>query len=84
MSGATVFRRNGPAWRFEWDLEKELYTHRTNRGTLYAIIGGVAIGKPFWIGRLHGNTWHTAEADIGADTIDFDSGGCFWFGRKAE
>ena len=81
--GATLYRRNGPAWRFEWDRTAQRYLHYTTRGNVYAIFG-IDKGKPIWIGRQFGSTWITAEADIGADTIDFDNGGCFWFGRKAE
>ena len=81
MSGATLFRTSGPSWRFEWDRSKCAFIHRTRRGTLYAILG-ISQYSPVWIGRWVERAY--VPCDIGADTIDFDEGGCFWFGRRAE
>ena len=82
MNGATLFRRNGPAWRFEWEAGS--LVHRTRRGNVYLILIGLRIGKPFWIGRetSRGSTVFTAEADIGAEYVQFDNGSEFWFGGK--
>ena len=80
MSGATLFRRNGPAWRFEWDHSAGQFVHRTNRSTVYAIFG-INEYKPMWIGRLKSGTssWFTADNDIGAEFIQFDNGSQFCF-----
>ena len=84
MSGATLFRTNGPAWRFEWDHSCGMYVHRTIRGTVYEIIG-VHCSKPIWIGHLGPNgMWYTDEARIGAEYIQFDNGGEYWFRRQSE
>jgi len=81
MSGATLFRRNGPAWRFTWEPSCQMYVHRTRRGTLYAI-AGVTECKPMWIGRMHDKSMFTAEQAIGAEYIQFDNGDEYWFGGK--
>ena len=83
QTGATLFRRNGPAWRFEWGGQQ--FVHRTTRGTTYAIFG-VNQYKPMWIGRLKSGTssWFTADIDIGAEYIQFDGGTDVWFRRPSE
>jgi hypothetical protein len=78
VSGATLFRRNKPSWRFEWDRPAGMCIHRTIRGMVYAI-AGIHESKPVWIARLHFNVWCTCERDIGADMIQFDDGSEFWF-----
>jgi len=83
MIGATLFRRNGPAWRFEWDSTAKLLMHHSGRGNVYAI-HGIHECKPIWIGRLiiSQSAWITNEARIGAEYIQFDNGDEYWFGGK--
>ena len=78
MNGATLFRSNGPSWRFEWDHGCKAYLHRSVRGTVYAVLG-ISESKPMWIGRLYNGAWCTCERDIGAEYIQFDDGSEFWF-----
>jgi len=77
MTGATVFRRNGPAWRFEEDPESCWLCHRTNRGGVYLI------KKDFPMSILvctpSGNRVE-ATAEIGAEKIQFDNGDEYRFG----
>lgn len=83
MSGATLFRRNGPSWRFGWSQPLQVYVLRTSRGTHYAIFAPCD-GKGIWIGRYVGGGWVTCEAQIGAEYIQFDNGGEYWFRRPSE
>ena len=81
MTGATLFRVNGPAWRFEWDRSKCAFIHRTRRGTLYAILG-ISQHNPVWIGRWVERAY--VPCNIGAEYIQFDGGSEFWFRRPSE
>jgi len=83
MNGATVFRRNGPAWRFTWDRGCRMYVHRTTRGTSYAIVG-INEPKPVWIARRQGRVWYTVEKEIRAERIQFDNGDEYFFGGKLQ
>lgn len=77
MTGATVFRRNGPAWRFE--LNGNYLEHRTRAGNVYQILTDLRYGKPLWIGRVHGGAVYAVERMIGAYLIQFDGVGEYWF-----
>ena len=81
MSGATLFRRNGPSWRFEWDAGLARYVHRTRRKTLYAIMAPCE-SRGIWIGREWRGCWFAADVDIGAEYIQFDDETEFWFRNK--
>jgi len=80
MTGATVFRRNGPAWRFE--LSGNYLEHRTRTGSVYVILSDLYAGKPLWIGRVHGGAVYTVEKEIRAERIQFDNGDEYFFGGK--
>lgn len=80
MTGATVFRRNGPAWRFE--QQGNYLEHRTRTGSVYVILSDLCAGKPLWIGRVHGGAVYTVEKEIRAERIQFDNGDEYFFGGK--
>jgi len=79
MTGATVFRRNGPAWRFEEDHESCWMYHRTNRGGVYLIKTNFPMS--ILVCTQNGNRVE-ATAKIGAERIQFDNGDEYFFGGK--
>jgi len=83
VTGATLFRTNGPAWVFHWDAGVQRYFHRTTRGSLYWIVEPCD-GRGLWIAREHGEALFTCERQIGAEYIQFDDGSKFWFRRPSE
>lgn len=77
---AWLHRKDGPCWEFSTSKESDgLLVHKTMHGTIYRIFNGVDIGKPFWIGRLHDQSWYTCEKTIRAKKIEFDNGGEYLF-----
>jgi len=77
---AWLYRRDRTTWLFKADM---LYggklVHITRAGNVYAIFAGHEFGKPFWIGRLHGKSWLTAENELRATEIEFENGGRYMF-----
>ena len=76
---AWVHRRGKPTWLFRPDPVHRALSHKTRSGTVYLIMVGVVIGKPFWIGRVHHNIVFTVEKEIRARDIEFSNGGRYIF-----
>lgn len=77
---AWLHRRDGYCWEFEANEGTNgLLCHRTRYGNVYAIFEGVGCGKPFWVGRLHDQSWFTCEGVLGARKIEFENGGEYHF-----
>jgi hypothetical protein len=80
MTGATLFRTNGPSWRFEPDGAWLTYT--SPRGTQYAIFAAIHHGRPLGVYRWSDRDCDWIPAAIGAEYIQFDDRSEFWFGGK--
>jgi len=84
MTGATLFRTNGPAWRFEKPSEFDSLKHKTRYGSEYKIVSRLQEDKPLVILCWNDVVWVDATERIGAEYIQFDDGSEFWFRRPSE
>ena len=66
-----LHRKGKPSWSFEWNITFGAYIHKTYANEYRLFLDDDPQGKPFWIGRLHGDCWYSVEGQIGADYIDF-------------
>jgi hypothetical protein len=81
---AWLHRRQRPTWMFEPSKLYGRLVHKTNKGTVYAIMQGIYIGKPFWVARLSidgsgRQSWFTVEAELQATSIEFEDAGIYTF-----
>jgi hypothetical protein len=84
MTGATLFRRNGPAWRFERPDGSVALQHVTRCGTVYRIYSDDWRIPMIWIASRAEGPNVDKTASIGAEYIQFDNGSEFWFRRPKE
>lgn len=78
---AFVHFKNGRVWEFYGDT---FFFHRTRYGNLYGLFVELNCFKPIWLGRYakQDDCWFTAENMLGADYIDFECGGRYYFDKN--
>lgn len=83
MNGATVFRRNGPAWRFERTTRFDALRYVSKNGTSYKIACRLHEGKPFAVCKfVDAKGYIDVSKKVGAERIQFDNGDEYIFGGK--
>jgi hypothetical protein len=76
---AWLHRKGKSTWMFEPCPKYGQLVHKTNRGSVYAIIASHGRGVPFWIGKWHNGVWLRCDGHLRARSIEFEDAGKYVF-----
>lgn len=79
---AWLHRGAKPPWVFQPSERYGELVHITRAGTVYAILTGHKVGKPFWVARLIRDAWCTVESELQATSIVFEGAGEYVFPKR--